>query len=437
MSGGPRRRFRLVAVLYATLFFNAALLELNSYQLLTASQLGPFSVPVLLAAIFLGLGVFYVPARLGQPLGWLAEACLGRVAGGFVSRFLLPAWLLTWCGFVSELGVRCLRYSLFPETPSFPNENPFLLGCALLIWFCVIVVASRASPTSFSQTAVLPLKLSVVVFVGLAISSRPWESNSLGWVVFSDSDPYVRLLNSIVLWGGPPILFVGNWLGPPPNEGRSYPASVVLESMALGVVLPVILAFLLGGLTVVGATGISNLYWKLPSYLGYAAARISHLGWVKLLLMTFTLLMAARFAANLAVMQVVRARNWATTSAVVAILTLPVIFLDSGLVWGAWCVPATLFLPLAGVFTSAYLIRGADLTLPATARHVALCAWISGSAVACIPLGARWTPLLVVSEHSWPLAGWLTALLFMYAGRSKVAEPSAATGGHTRDDQSE
>jgi hypothetical protein len=416
------RQLWYIAALYAGLTLNLIVLESVGFSYHLVGNLPRLSLVLLAYGIFLGAAVFYVPARLssnnGPPLEDILRSCLGGRAAWFSVKIIFPAWIFAWFFYNTAYACRLLEVSIFHRTwfqPSFSRQ--LFVG---LLWLFLIAPAAKAPLPTLARFTVFTTKVSAILILGLALSSRDWIPNGIeeykaeGWAFA------MPLEVNLLLWTAPPLMFAGRLTGSLRLSKRAF-----LAITAGGIIIPVLFVALSAVLTMAGAEGvIGGWLRKLPSYFRYVYSRPHDIGWVKVLLMTFTLLAATRFAANLGVSVITRRpRLW-----IAALQTLAVIaatwILDLGsrplnlyAMIRAWQYTALPFVPLAGVLCAAYLnTRGGEFVFTPAQQKLSILAWLAGCVVTILPTRPDYYSDGSGVRPMWVMFGWAVSLGAAWCG---------------------
>jgi hypothetical protein len=214
-----------------------------------------------------------------------------------------------------------------------------------------------------------------------------------------------------LFWVLPPLLLSDQLVGANRGDRRA-----LTKFMVAGIAVPLVFTIVAAILTMAGAAELSIRNQKVPDYVIYAYSRPRQLGWVKVLMLTFTLLTASRYAANVTARILGRGRGLAAGIAAPTLL-LAVSLGFSNDTWNylAWQYAAIPFAPLAGVLCGVYATtRIPQRTLDSRDRHLALLAWVLGCAATGIPMWpAGWG-----SASAWMVFGWAVSFAATYAART-------------------
>ncbi len=353
--------WRAVAALYAGLFFNLTFLQEAGVDHGMAEA--PFSLAIwlFLGGLFLARAVFWAPATSGLNFTDFVMERLGRPAALFIKWLLLPVWLATWFGANISLA------------------RDAVTGWPMFIAWVVIAGLGVLQP---ERGAFFAIKVSVALILGLLLSVRHYLSfNYLDMIAWSG--PPRSLSLHLLPWALPPLLLTGAFRTKHPKRVALY-----------GIILPLLIATFAAIYTMNGAGEVSVYFLKVSSYGGYAAARYSQTGWIKLMSLSFTLILAARFAGHFTLRLTDLERN--TTN---AILVTTALTATSQLIpawWGEqplWLLASVPFAPLAGVLAA----RRAPPVW-------ALAAWLAGCAAA-------------YATESNIFTGWLVGFVICSAAR--------------------
>lgn len=333
--------WRSVAALYAALLLNAGLFhEIGIWKKGSGE---PWALGLMLAGVagLLIWGAFLPSVAAETSFDSRLAARFGRWPAFIIYRLLLPAWAVSWFAAQAKAAVTCLD-GLFPGAP--------------IAWVAITALHPL-------QTAPFLMKVSLAAAIGLLLSTWPWLpaewSRATEWPM-APGAPATYLL----LWIVPALLLAGHWRTKQPRKVAVY-----------GVAIPLVFSASFALITMLGAAGHSVGMSKLPLYLRYAGLRGQHEGWVKLLVLSFTLLAAARFAVWTGSL----VSNWPRIA--VTLLFGIATWLGLGS-WGhspAWLVTALPFAPLAAVL----VVRSPISPMAGTA------AWLTGWLIAWLPLASQ------------------------------------------------
>lgn len=408
-----------VAMLCAGVMLNLVLLDSLSWDYDLIAQPGWLMAALGVGAGFLCFGVVGGPARLSRGFGGSFEQAVERSVGSraawMFQNVLVPVWALGWFAVLSwsasEAIGRAMSYS-----PSLRWESGALrtVGIAA-IWFCMIMPAGRVPLAAVARWSVWVAKVSFGAVLGLMLSTagllpRAWER-------LADFEIEGRrvwgLESHLLLWAVPPLLLCVPLIASVAKSRRAL-ATV----LGAGIVGPFSFATVAAMLTTAGATMLGVRHMKYPSYLGYAISRPEKLGWVKVLVLTFTLLTASRLVVNLCADRLPGARSWEKSVGVTAAL-LGMSFALREVEWGhrVWQVGAMPFAPLAGV-----LCARAWSDTEVAPRWGCL-AWAAGCLVTLIPVWFAPYPRSTQVLPAWVIFGWVVSLTVTWLGRGLLREP--------------
>jgi hypothetical protein len=425
-------------MLYAGIILNAALLQSVGNSVALVGKLTRLSTVLVAYGAFLGAAIFYVPARLsahnGPPIEDSLRSCIGSQGAWLFGKIVLPLWISAWFCYNTALALGCMDASLFHKDWSPPS----LLRRAFigLVWLILIAPAAKEPLPKLARFSMFTTKVSIAVILGLALSSRAWVSETIADYANSKWESAMPLEPLVLLWVAPPLLLAGRL-----THDLKISKHATLSIIAIGIVIPVLFAVLSAILTIAGAEGISGMHpMKLPSYLMYAYKRPDQMGWVKVLLMTFTLLAATRFAANLGVSVITRRpRLWIAAAFTTGIIALTW-FVKGYWIMRAWEYTAVPFVPLAGVLCAAYLkARGHAFVFSLAHQRLALLAWVTGCVITFVPTWSERYPDAAGLRPAWVILGWFvsfaaTWLLTRTASHGRIGERiSPATGAPNPD----
>lgn len=402
---GNQQVVRPIAMFFGGLIVNAGLLEIicTNYDLLARPWL---LLPTLLVYVgFLCLAVLYVPSRCG---GWeqAVERCIGARAAWVMRRVIVPAWAFAWFAYLTLTALYCLDLVLYHygKAPRGAQSIPQTLPLALAR-LVMIAPAASASLPALARWSVFLTKVSFAGAFGLALSTAEYVPDVIVRLQSYEFEPRSFLEVQLLLWVVPPLLLSSSLVSEHGSDRRA-----LFKIMIVGIAVPMLFATLAALSTVAGTSELGNLYRKYPGYIRYAYGRPERIGWVKVLLLTFTLLTAARFAAHLWVRYCVREPTIRAAIAVTAVMLLTT-FGFQEITWSycAWQYAAMPFAPLTGVLCGAYVVSGADLTLDSQGQRWLLLAWIAGCVTTSIPRWSAEYPDYAGIWPAWVLLGWLVS----------------------------
>jgi len=416
-------------MLYAGLMLNAAVLESVGFSYALIGNLTRLCIVLLAYGAFLGFAIFYLPARLGADDGPriedLLRSCIGSWGAWLFAKILFPIWIFAWFCYNTAYATRCLDVAIFHAGWSEPGiARRAFIG---LIWLILIAPAAMQPFPKLAKFSVFTTKVSVALIFGLALSGRAFFQTIASY----PDTPWKSALPleaNVLLWMAPPLFFAGRI-----TRDLKVSHRTLLSIIAFGITLPVLFTVLSGMLTLTGAEGIGQMHpMKFPSYLRYADFRQNQLGWVKILLLTFTFLAATRFAASLGVSILPRrSKAW-----ILATIALAIFIVMEGqgnwMIPGVWEYAAVPFIPLAGVLCAAYLrTRGRPFAFSLAHRCAALLACVAGCVVAFVPAWSEPYGDPVGIKPAWVSLSWLVAFTFAWLSYGVHSLPFAADSDFT------
>jgi hypothetical protein len=399
-----------VAALLAGVYLNVVFLDFLGANYSQVTNVWLLAFKLSLYAAFLCFGVVYFPLRSGAKLDGGFYAWIGAVMGDGVARavrnLLIPIWASVWFASLASKATWTLYMTMVPSRPG----GEFSLCWRVLFsatWLLLITPAASGSLQRLAQSSVFVAKVSFALILGLALSSARYVPEAIerirGW-----EGPIPSLEPVLLFWAVPPLVACSPLILPIIGDRRK-----LSTIMILGIGLSLCFAVLAALFTMAGASAIEVGFQKAPYYSRYAAARFNKLGWVKLLLLTFTLLTASRLAANLVTHTIVRRGGLIAGVAVTAGL---LVLADATALpyWDtiSWLTYISIpFAPLMGVLCGVHAAARGQATPAERVEHtLAVVAWLAGCAVASSPM---WMP----AEHGRQffegrhLLGWLVSFL--------------------------
>lgn len=379
-----------VAALLAGVFLNAALLNYVGTLYPLAGNLLLLALTLAIYAAFLGWGVCYYPLKLGAKHGGgldaAISAALGETVAWLVRRILIPLWASAWFLYLASHAIWMLSWVLLPRVSPHDVAHIEWRAPMAAIWLVLVAPAASGSLARLARSSVFVVKVSCVLILGLALSTARYVPESITMIRERGHGPLPPLEPMLLLWAVPPLFACGALLQPLLGDRRG-----LRKAMAWGIVAPLAFAVLAALLTMTGAAVLEMRYAKVPWYLHYAAARFSKLGWVKLLLLTFTLLTASRLAANLVVNNFTQRQSVFTgATGTVALLVITLAANNTMGEYLLWQFAAIPFAPLAGVLCGVWAATGTQPdSVRSWYRACAIVAWLAGCAVAASPI---WMP---------------------------------------------
>ncbi len=399
-----------ISALLAGVFLNAALLNNLGVHYSYAAHPWRLSLTIIVYSLFLCFGICYFPLRLGHRSAGdftnVMQAVLGSKPAWIFQRILVPIWAATWFSYLTSLATSTLGWSLthpFPVERSAWPPHPLLVNG---IWFLMIAPIAAAPLSRLANSSVFVVKVSFAAILGLLLSSASYAPATIARIQAHDDLPGPELESHLLLWVTPPLLACASLIGP--NVAARRPLRIILLA---GIAVPLMFVLLSAIFTMAGAAAIDMRWAKVPWYANYAAARFHKIGWVKLLVLTFTLLTAARLAANTAARSFTCGNRLAAGVVATAFL-IGVAFWTRNAAWVdlAWQYAAIPFAPLAGVLCGGYAVFGADMpTLMPRDRAFTFLAWVSGCVVTCIPLIIGESHYSSAIHPDWVLLGWMSS----------------------------
>lgn len=376
-------------MLFAALLLNAALLRLLGWHYHLAATPLSLASALIVTTIFLSGVLFLSAGGFDQNI---LEVFGPRVIWVY-HHLLVPVWAAAWFAAVSVTGIGCLESAMLSRGPD--AGRTVLIALA---WVGLVAPVASLGLAQIAHTAVFLVKVSLAVIVGLALSSAAHVPDTLSWLQ-PGTPPLFPLEVPLLLWLTPPLLVAAPFL----TQCRDHQFRI----MAAGIALPLAVAVLCAIITMAGAAGLQEGFGKIPEYLQYAFARPRQLGWLKVLLLTFTTLTAARFAANRLAAAMGLPTGWPGGFGVTTVLVLLTLVLrGTPHIYDAWQYAAIPFAPLAAVAAGVHVAgRGSAIRFPS--RWVLL-AWIAGIVVTVWPVATS-------SGDARVLAGAATSFLLSYA----------------------
>ncbi|MEP7362907.1 MAG: hypothetical protein ABI972_06595 [Acidobacteriota bacterium] len=399
-----------VSALLAGVFLNAALLRYEGMHYPNAAHPWQLLLTTIVYSLFLCFGVCYFPLRLGNrsegSFDNIIQSVFGTTPAWVFKRVVIPVWAATWFAFLTTLGTSALGWSLthpFPVDPPGWPPHPLLVHG---IWFLMIGPIADASLPRLANSSVFVVKVSFAAILGLLLSSARFAPATIARIQGLDEMPGLTFESHVLIWAIPPLFVCANLIRPYVAARRT--ARIIL---IVGIALPLLFVLLSAIYTMAGAAAIDGRWAKVPEYAEYAGARFHKIGWVKLLVLTFTLLTAARLAVNAAVRSLTN-RKSLVVGAIVTALLMGASFWTQNSVWAqlAWQYAAVPFAPLAGVLCGNYAAFGAAMpTLSSRDRAVTILSWISGCLVTCGPAFMGESHHSMAVHSAWVLLGWMSS----------------------------
>ncbi len=400
----------LIAAMLSALILNAVLLqELGTHYALIVHPF-PLLLGLMTVAAFAGFSLVYVPARLAathdEEVEGLVRFYLGTHAAQLVWKVFTPIWAALWFALISSFGINCLEYSLFQRQAA--EFGPALFRPMLpgLLWLALVIPWAAVPLARLPFLALLLFKVSLAAILGLMLSSVSYVPDALSWLRNGRANP-LPLNASLVLWIAPPLLVCFPLFRP-----FRYDRRAIFKIVVIGVVLPVIFVVAAALITMAGAAEVNPRFRKGPLYLQYAAARPHQIGWAKILILSLTLLVPARFAANRFAAIICRQAGglaaFGCTAFLIALtLALQHLYWESRAWQYAWQYAALPFPALAGVLTGVFLATGGSrpIKLSPRTRALLVAAWAIG---VLIPTTDQ--ELTAV----WVLCGWCGSAVLGY-----------------------
>lgn len=316
--------------------------------------------------VFLLYGVYFAPARTGRGPRELLEALFGRYIGWSIWWILIPLWALSLYRELTWM----FTFAIYEPLRRWEEANRVALDTQIAIYWPWIILTGLAGLAPLQQStrwAGFLVKLSAAILLAAPFAYRREWPEVARYIDPPACCDDIWGMQSLVLWLAPALLFAGRFRDP---EGR-----VVWPGIA-GIVLPLVAGAAAAGFTVLGGMG---MYGKvIAGSDGYLHAFATHgkPGGVKMILLTFTLLVAGRFCISLLCERLGAWRRWWLVFPLTAALAWNVRYLPSLL---EWQLVATPFLALAGVICAGYL-RRPDLVFDKAEQHLAAAVWVSAGA---------------------------------------------------------
>ncbi|MBN8729169.1 MAG: hypothetical protein J0L64_01410 [Acidobacteria bacterium] len=313
------------AALLAGVFLNALFLDFVATFYTNFEYVWLLALRLTLYAAFLCFGVIYFPLQLGERFnGGVDEGiafALGNGMAWAVRNLLIPIWASVWFVTLASFATSTLDTALLTARTGaahWPNWRVLLS----IIWLLLIAPAASGSLVRLAQSSLFVVKVSVVLIFGLALSTARYVPEAIERIrEWEGSAP--SLEPALLFWVVPPLVACSPLIRTVLADRRT-----IRKVLMWGVAIPFLFAVWAALSTMAGASVLENGFRKIPLYSHYAGARFNKLGWVKLLLLTFTLLTASRLAANVVTHALVRRGGivaGTTVTAALLVLLLPVI----------------------------------------------------------------------------------------------------------------
>lgn len=402
-----------VAALLAGVFLNALFLDFVATFYTHFENVWLLALRLSLYSAFLCLAVLYFPLQLGMRFNGGLDAGIGAAMGigtaWAVRNLLIPIWASVWFVALASFATSTLYTTLVPVRAE-AGYSHYWRVLFSAIWLLLIAPAASGPLGRLAQSSIFVVKVSSVLILGLALSTARYLPEAIEKIrAWEGSVP--SLEPALLFWVVPPIVASSPLIRPLLDDRQK-----LRTVMLWGVAIPFCFAVWAALSTLAGASVIENGFRKVPLYSHYAGARFNKLGWVKLLLLTFTLLTASRFAANLAAHTLARRGGIAAGTAITAGLLLLQHTIDLSY-WDtiSWLRYISIpFAPLTGVLCGVYAVKRIEAAPAGLGERIcAIVAWLTGCAVASSPM---WMP----AEHERPfflgnhLLGWLAAFLLTW-----------------------
>jgi hypothetical protein len=291
----------------------------------------------------------------------------------------------------------------------------------------VIVSAAKESRGQLARSAALLAKASLAVILGLAVSTAKWWSDVARLFTLQELEFPVSFHAHAILWAAPPLLLCGAFTRGATQQGRR---SVLLVGFIILTVMT--LAIVAAMLTLAGTAVPSVRFRKVPDYIEYAYLRPHQLGWVKVLLLALTTILAARFVANAAVRSIRSCPGWLIAAAVTCAMLAAVHAVPLPWPYLLWERAAIPFPALGAVLSAAYFTGTREASaLTGFDRAVTGGAWFVGCLIGTLPLWVASVEEYTNSQSPWVIPSWLasftiTAAYFHIRKRRGGATPAVA-----------
>lgn len=341
---------RLAAVL-AGLLLNAGFLEFVFHK--SGWGVGWFAMLAgpLVWGVFLVYGGLLAPARLGLSARELVERVLGPWVGGLVWWGLVPAWLVSWFAYQTQMFTVGVRVWFLREGETWRGG----LDNDLAVYWPWLILTMLPGWSS------VPVRVAAVVLVAAPFAFREPVMQFGRYYGPGGCCETLWGLQGWVIWLAPALL----WMGVVPGAGER-----TVRKGLVGIVLPLLLA---AGLV----WGVRLLVsGKIFTAVTALAGPYTQIGGVRLfLLASFTTVAAGRFCVDCAGEYLGSWRRWWTVGLVaVAMMVLGAWY------WpyeAEWRVAAAPFVPLLGVIAGAYWARR-SFVFGWVEQSVAVGAWAAG-----------------------------------------------------------
>ena len=413
------------AMLGAGVLLNLSLLDSLSRDYSLIAHPAWLFAAISLGALFLCFAVLLLPAKLisrsGTSFVQTVEECIGARPAWVFQKLVVTVWAAGWFSSICWYAIYGLEQAIDSAPLRHGERSRALTVGVALFWLLMIAPAATVSLAEVARWSIWLTKVSFCAVVGLLLSAATLlpqvmdrlEGLELEWRYLLGLEP------SILLWTVPPLFLAVPLMAEPLATRRGR-----LIVFGAGIALPLLIGILAALLTTAGATTLSVINTKYPSYIAYILARPVKLGWVKILVMMFTLLTASRLAAHVCAEALPGRRSWGKAVAVTALL-LACNFALWKAPWGfrVWQMAAIPFAPLAGVLGGTYL-AGAGPRRQAGSTV----AWLAGCLVTSLPMFAAEYPSYSGIWPAWVIFGWLVSLAGTYMarvllGRARANQP--------------
>ena len=278
--------------------------------------------------LFLVYGGLLAPARLGLGARELVERVLGRWVGGLVWWGLVPAWLVSWFAYQTQVFTAGVRVWFLREGETWRAG----LDNDLAVYWPWLVLTMLPGWSS------IPVRVAAVVLVAAPFAFRAPAMQFGRYYGPGGCCETLWGLQEWVIWLAPALL----WMGVVPGAGER-----TVRKGVIGIALPMLAV---AGLVLVAPVG------KNSTAVTALAGPWTQIGGVRLfLLASLTTVAAGRFCMDCAGEYLGGWRRWRTVG-LMAVAMVGWAWVNREDVFG-WELTAALFVPLLGVIAGAYWAR--------------------------------------------------------------------------------
>ncbi len=384
------------AALFAGLTLNAVFLQHAANTQWHGANAVTVWLGPLVWGLFLVFAVYYVPAKTGLGPRELLDAQFGPATAWGIWWLLLPLWAVS---LYRELTL-LFTFAIHEPFRRWEEANRVSVDTQIATYWPWIILTGLAPLQQSARWTGLLVKVSAAILLAAPFAYR----DDFRYIHPPACCGEIWWMQDLVLWLAPALLFAGRFRDG--KEGVIWPG-------ILGIALPLTAGATAAAFTVLGGFA---MYGKRAGGMdGYITSLVASgkPAAVKLILLTFTLLVAGRFCIGLLSERLGQRRHWWIVFPLTAALAWNGHGLPSRI---DWQITATPFLALAGALCAGYL-RRPSLAFDKTEQRPAAAVWVGSGAFGVVAYHNHYSIPFV----TWLIGFALTAIVLRMRGYLNVA----------------